>query len=126
MCMRLRDKRVFFANKSIVVFKRMNPTARLTTFISPYRDKKYVSGKEYSSDFSIYEKDVYKGIHAYRHIRAARQAQREGAAGSVIVKCVIPAGANYFIGTHGEIVSNNLHIGKVVVNQYGKGVKENA
>lgn len=122
------------ATEDITVYKRLY-RVRGRTYLSPFQDYKYVSGRLYTSELgtvqvrkyhpeSVRAKilrnksktqisvgDIEKGIHAYTS-RETAEFKAWDWASEVVVECTIPKGAQYHLGTGNEIVSNQLLIGK--------------
>lgn len=64
--------------------------------ITPYRDFKVEIGSEYTSEFTLVNNSVRKGLHAYKFLKDTKIYSTTE---NVIVKCIIPKGANYYEGT---------------------------
>lgn len=133
MCLIVRGNRFapVISRKDRVVYKvfyaRPNGVLR-----AAYRDYKYKPGGTYDlgGDSLVSEYDegadcysVERGFHACTSLQGAILVLKRisyfeflhpvacGASDLVIHQCVIPAGAEYFLGTESEIVSNRIVIG---------------
>lgn len=88
-------------------------------YLSPYRDyvyhlgyHYYQTGKKFTFDYysGIGLLDVNEGLHAYRSMKDLKDDFPNWMKyGYTIIKCIIPKGSEYFIGSFNiDIVSDNL------------------
>lgn len=93
------------ANKSITVYKIVTKFGK--DIISQYQRFEYKLGKVYTTKFGISANKIDQGLHAYR--KEAIRCQITGYNRyHKVMECKIPKGAKYYIGRHGDIVSNKL------------------
>lgn len=122
------------ATKDIVVYKVVkvgkkwkNQYGEGYKFISLYENFPYKLGYHYYQkdkkfSFNLYSNcvynssfilEIYKGLHAYiklDEIIVLKSTYTDRA----IIKCIIPKGSEYFVGTHNDIVTDNLIFDSVV------------
>lgn len=101
------------ACRDIVVYKLVDRTLSNSTrkFITPYRKQLVELGETYKGIFkdttftdSLFSRYIYSGyIHSY-----AKKGDLRSNAWYAVIKCIIPRGTLYFIGTGGEIASRKL------------------
>ncbi len=102
------------ATRPILVWKMLEPSfAWHNEWVSPYRLMPYAFGKEHESELKIPScpYSIREGLHAFWHKETALDrvySDRE------IFPAIIPIGAEFFIGTNGEIVSNKLTVYKTI------------
>jgi hypothetical protein len=81
---------------------------------SPFYDKEYMPYTKYNSyrKIQILVGQVENGIHGLVTRDAARRWKRKSSilntSAHKIVKCIIPPGAKYVLGTKGEIVASSV------------------
>lgn len=111
------------AKKDIAVYKCFsnweNPSSTKVqkdsaklSLVSPCFGTFYIRGEKYSNDLLV---DAYNrieiGLHSYVSLNAAEFCDFTYT-NKVILKCIIPKGAHYYLGTEQDVVSNELIIGK--------------
>ena len=112
-----RQKNEWTAKKDIHVWKLLLSGGRRSIFKSfVYEPNTTVYVKkmgriEYSRGDGGIHFAINEGFHAYRSMLGAMAG---GVESDVIVKMTIPAGAKYYIGTFGEIVSDTLVTGDMI------------
>lgn len=103
------------AEKEITFYKRVDviepSSGEHPFFSSPYRSYRYYTkenllGKSLEIEGSQ-PSVIHKGFHGYTTREAARRAQFLE---EIILECIIPIGAEYCYGSHGEVVSNQMRI----------------
>lgn len=111
-----RAHKPLVADKNIVVYKRLS----LQRFgdgalVSPYFNARYNLGETYTSKLTRYclrhaqgwIVAVSRGIHSYTTVRGAL---RHAYGSEVILRCIIPKGAEYWIGDDDDIVATQLRL----------------
>lgn len=125
----------FIATKDIVCYKIVGryqariykkSAKKKQQFESMYQGFRYHLNEEYKATFSYRYgfKDVNQGIHSYRKDSIMKQVSgyvpnlsKEVTLGhSVILKCIIPEGSQYYHGESGDFVSNKLKTVKAITN----------
>lgn len=131
------------ATRNITVFKRMDLVEDLSAktrlvdshyLSSPYRHSRYSPntlsnvkgfGREVCNyKYGRHSLSIERGLHAYS---TAPEAIRLSDIGEVVIKCIIPKGAEYFTGMDSDMVSNMLYVTDIVVSTWRvlrKNVKE--
>lgn len=98
----------FIATQPILVYKRLT-SPNHTSARAPYRGTRWVFGvTQKVRNFTYCPVDQYcvnAGLHAFFHQTAKRISYGGG-----VFPAVIPAGARFFIGLNGEIVSTELTV----------------
>lgn len=77
--------------------------------------KSLIEVKEVKSSNDQQNKRIYvtTGLHAYRSLDRAMNSNFWY---GLIVKMTIPKGAHYYLGTHGDIVSDTLETGNMAIS----------
>ena len=122
MCLyvRPRQKNEWTAKKDIHVWKLLLQDGRRSIFKRfLYKPNTTVHIKKMGRQIAINDNNritINEGFHAYASLTAARDsAVEDGVLSSdVVVKMTIPAGAKYYIGMYGEIVSDTLVTGDMI------------
>ena len=93
----------FVADRPLVVWKRLMDVTS-TDGYSPYQGTRWVFGKERSARFTFADRRrlVEAGLHAFFSENAPRVFNNK------LYPCVIPIGAQFFIGEGGEVVANRM------------------
>lgn len=107
MCLYTTQARAKTAHKDRVVYKILYQDNN-----SPYREYKYCPNETYTTAFTIVKLPVnYQittGYHAYTSFRTANEKLLGPY--KKIVKFIIPAGAKYYLGRRGDIVSSSVRV----------------
>jgi hypothetical protein len=120
------------ANNNIICYKRLmakkwkNQHGSGIKLTSPFKNFPYEIGYHYYQEgdekFRI-EKDhflslsnsnswdIHDGLHSYNNLNCAINLKNLD---EVIVECTIPQGSEYFEGTFGDLVSDQLIINKII------------
>lgn len=78
----------------------INEIAIITIDVTPYRRMPIEIGETYHSQLERNDGEVEVGLHSFA---SAEDAKNDG--GGIVVKCVIPKGSKYYIGTYHDNVS---------------------
>lgn len=110
------------AKRDITVFKTVEEIEGLSEvrFWSPYRDYEYRIGDTYYGRLKLGEYEfnlpvVHIGFHSYKYKSEACDDVMGGK--EVILKCIIPKGSEYYIGTFAGVqcyASNSIKIIKAI------------
>lgn len=75
---------------------------------SAYRLTKYSFGELMTSRIGtiLNNREIYKGLHSYYYKTPAKRNARRAC--GTVCPAIIPKGAEFYIGTGGEVVSNKL------------------
>lgn len=130
MCLMTEWDKPKKAHKDLVVWKWLHPRAQ--EYISPYRGGEYRLGVRYTvAPLRIYTVDhypyseslprlraVHAGLHAFTTKKAATEyaqsAVVNGLAGAVLMRAIVPEGAEYVLGINNTIVSTDMIIQREV------------
>lgn len=131
MCLYLKNTKKYTASENIEVFKRfLKPSRENTkTIVTPYMNKRLHKNKLLETKIgkimpSVINVNGYidQGFHSYSKLSTATNRSRLHSPFTgyeVIYCCIIPKGAEYYIGKGDEIVSNQLIIiNQILTNKY--------
>ena len=114
MCLRLTSYEKKIAQEDIECYKVLKVSGGL--LLSPFQMFDYMIGKFYETKLGeIEEGDIYEGFHSCSTIYGARRYQTNNV--EHIFKCIIPKGAQLFVGRHDEFegyASNQIIIKEVM------------
>lgn len=123
MCLTVKEP-LKIASKDIVCYKIMkiwiyNPVSCLVSF---FRGSTYLLNTLYTEKrFGLKKKlfsSVHYGLHSYATAKIAKESLEEGNYRSVLVKCIIPKGAYYYVGNEGDYCSNQLKTLYIPANEF--------
>lgn len=132
MCLYLKKTKKYTASENIEVFKRfLKPSKEdAKTLITPYMNKRLYKnrllktkiGRIMPSTFKGKKGFIEQGFHSYSILSTAIDKSKSRLLSidyEVIYCCIIPKGAEYYIGEHDEIVSNKIIIiNQILTNKY--------
>lgn len=130
MCLYLKKTKKYTASENIEVFKRfLKPSKEDTkTLITPYMNKRLYKNRLLKTKIGRIMPSILKskkgfieqGFHSYSKLSTAMDKSRLLSIDcEVIYCCIIPKGAEYYIGEDNEIVSNQLIIiNQILTNKY--------
>jgi hypothetical protein len=95
------------------VYKLVNLNLRSHVYNFPYEWGRKYSIKKFGKDidgnpYSGYRLEIHEGFHAYTTLAIANHKVTDAINDVRVIRCKIPAGSEYFLGSNGEIVSNCL------------------
>ena len=105
------------AEKSIICYKTVTPMydgEDMNEYCSKYQWFDYKLNKLYKGDLkiSLPRNQIEMGFHSYTNSKIAKN---HCGSNEVVVECVIPKGAKYYVNTyHEEYVSNQIKIKRVL------------
>ncbi len=105
-------KKFKISTKDKVVYKLLE--IYQNKLYSPYQSHLYKYGelktrKRFTFEYNCYRLQINAGLHAYQNMKKAKN-YRSG--NTIILKCIIPAGTPYFLGSKNDIVSLALQMPK--------------
>lgn len=120
MCLTIAfQKEAKIAKRDIVIYKWLNPQGK--HYKSPYRGYFWKIGLQVNSKFGITIRglgggfmQIHEGLHAYTNFRKAKKKYD----GTILVKGIIPKGAEYYKGKGGiEIAASSMILHEEVYRQ---------
>lgn len=112
-------KTPLIAKEDIVVYKVLNKVKRKGFSLyakSPYQGFMYLKGAKYTAELRMdYDKNmqgyalyIEEGLHAWQSINNGCKLLYNKENNGFITEMIIPKGSKYFLGIHGDIVTNEM------------------
>lgn len=119
MCLITKQKLSNIAKEDVICYKIITTDIESGNYVSYYySEKKWELNKVYCSSLGRYRDNVLEGFHSYANYQdALKILEQDMPLGCILVKCIIPKGANYYKGKQQDndgYASNQIKMTEII------------